>query len=60
MGMFLGAMGGDVQTIQMLHGREVPQAPLREQMRGAFKALGSKTKGWAKSFGILTALFEGT
>lgn len=59
MGMFLGAMNNDVQTVQMAHGREIPQAPLREQMRQAVKALGGKTRGWAKSFGILTALFEG-
>lgn len=31
-GMFLGAMG-DMQPLQMVNGREVPQAPLREQVR---------------------------
>lgn len=30
-GMFLGAMG-DMQPIHMINGREVPQAPLKEQV----------------------------
>lgn len=31
-GLFLGAMG-DMQPLRMINGREVPQAPLREQVR---------------------------
>jgi hypothetical protein len=58
LGAFMGAMG-DVSPIQIINGREVPVAPLREQMRGAFKSTAAKTGGWAKSFGILTALFGG-
>ena len=58
LGAFMGAMG-DVSPIQIVNGREVPVAPLREQMRGAFKSTAAKTGGWAKSFGILTALFGG-
>ncbi|CAM9281358.1 unnamed protein product, partial [Choristocarpus tenellus] len=30
-GMFLGAMG-DMQPLHMINGREVPQAPLKEQV----------------------------
>ena len=60
MGAFLSAMSNDVSHVQMLHGREVPAAPLREQLRAGVKGFGAKTRGWAKSFGILTALFEGT
>jgi len=59
MGLFLGAMGGDAQVLQLVKGREVPQAPFREQMRAAWKSTAGKSRGWAKSFGILTALFEG-
>jgi len=40
-------------------GREVPQSPLREQLRAAFKSTASKSMGWAKNFGIMTALFGG-
>jgi mitochondrial import inner membrane translocase subunit TIM22 len=59
MGLFLGAMGGDTQLLDLVKGKEVPQAPLREQMRSALKATQGKARGWAKSFGILTAMFEG-
>lgn len=38
---------------------QVPPAPLREQMRSGYKATGAKAKGWAKQFGVLTALFGG-
>lgn len=58
MGLFIGAMG-DNSPIQVINGREVPQAPLREQIRAGFKGTASKTYGWAKSFGVLTALFGG-
>ena len=59
LGLFMGAMSGDVSPIQIVNGREVPQAPLREQVRAAFKATGSKSIGWMKNFGVLTALFGG-
>jgi import inner membrane translocase subunit TIM22 len=58
MGIFMGAMS-DPSPIVVLKGREVPQAPLREQVRSAYKATAFKSYGWAKSFGILTALFGG-
>ena len=38
---------------------QVPPAPLREQMRSGYKATGAKAVGWAKQFGVLTALFGG-
>jgi import inner membrane translocase subunit TIM22 len=58
LGVFMGAMG-DVSPIQVLQGREVPQAPLREQLRSAFKSTGLKSAGWARNFGVLSALFGG-
>jgi import inner membrane translocase subunit TIM22 len=58
MGLFMGAMG-DVTPIQISQGREVPQAPVREQLRSAMRSTGQKSAGWAKSFGVLTALFGG-
>jgi import inner membrane translocase subunit TIM22 len=59
MGLFMGAMG-DVSPIQIRYGKEVPQPPLREAARAAFKSTVGKMSGWAKSFGVLTALFGGT
>jgi import inner membrane translocase subunit TIM22 len=56
LGLFMGAMG-DVSPIEIIQGREVPQAPLREQTRAAFRSVVGKAGGWAKSFGVLSALF---
>ena len=56
MGIFMGAMG-DVSPIVIINGKEVPIAPLREQLRGAYKSTLAKSVGWAKNFCILTALF---
>ena len=58
LGVFMGAMG-DSSPVQILHGREVPTAPLREQLRVAMKATAGKSRSWAKSFGVLSALFGG-
>ena len=54
----MGAMG-DVSPIQIAQGREVPQAPLREQVRAAWKGTANKAGSWGRSFGVLTALFGG-
>lgn len=60
LGLFMGAMSSDSSSgIQIIQGREVPMAPLREQVRSASKALVGKSIGWAKSFGVMTALFGG-
>jgi mitochondrial import inner membrane translocase subunit TIM22 len=58
LGVFMGAMG-DSSSIQIINGREVPQAPLREQMRSAMRATGAKSLGMGKTFGTLTALIGG-
>lgn len=58
LGVFMGAMG-DSSSIQIVNGREVPQAPLREQMRSALRATGTRAVGMAKTFGTLTALIGG-
>ncbi|CAM9295936.1 unnamed protein product [Phaeothamnion confervicola] len=58
-GMFLGAMG-DMQPIQMINGREVPQAPLREQMRAAYRQTSTRSLSMARNFGTFSALLLGT
>ena len=58
MGVFMAGLG-DVSPIQILHGKEVPQAPLREQFRSGYKSLYGKAGGWGRSFALMTALFEG-
>ena len=58
MGLFMGMMG-DPSPIKIVKGREVPQPPAREAIRSAFKSVVGSSKGWAKSFGLMTALFGG-
>ncbi len=58
LGLFMGAMG-DNSAFQIVNGREVPQPPLREQLRSAYKSTAAKAGGWARNFGVLTALFGG-
>lgn len=58
-GAFMGSMGGAESSIEIIQGREVPQAPLREQMRQGFKQLSSKSFGMGRTFGVLSALFGG-
>ncbi|KAG5175089.1 mitochondrial import inner membrane translocase subunit TIM22 [Tribonema minus] len=55
-GMFLGAMG-DMQPIQVINGREVPQAPLGEQARAAYLGTKSRSLGMAKNFASFSAIF---
>ena len=55
----MGAMGDVSPAIRIIQGREVPQAPLREQMRAAYRSTANNTYGWCKSFAVLTALFGG-
>lgn len=58
LGLFMGAMG-DVSPIQIVNGKEVPQAPVREVLRAGYKSTAGKAVGWAKNFGVLTAMFGG-
>lgn len=57
MGLIMGAMGDTAP--QILHGREIPQAPIREHFRQMYKISGSRMSGWAKQFCMLSALFGG-
>ena len=41
MGVFLGAMSDTTPPILAIGGKEVPQAPLREQVKVAFRATGT-------------------
>jgi len=58
MGFFFGMMGDN--TLQVAQGREVPTAPVRESLRSSIKALMAKSRNMALTFGVLTALFEGS
>lgn len=51
LGLFSSFMG-DVNPIQIINGREVPQAPLREQVRAGFKSTLSRAGSYSKQFGV--------
>lgn len=50
-GLFLGAMG-DMQPLQMVNGRQVPQAPFKEQVSGPASVLPVQC-GWCRLFRVL-------
>ena len=58
MGLFMGMMN-DPSPHKVVNGREVPMSPMREVMRTASRATWSNSMGWARSFGVMTALFGG-
>lgn len=59
MGTFFGVLGSDPSVAFGPGGRVVPQAPLGEQMRTAWRSLGDKAIWYMKSFAVITALFSG-
>ena len=46
MGVFLGAMSDATPPVQVIGGKEVPQAPLREQLRVTMRATADKSLYW--------------
>jgi len=60
MGVFLGAMSDMSSPITVLNGKEVPQAPLREQMRTTMRATAEKSMYWSRNFAFITAVFGGS
>ena len=60
MGVFLGAMSDMTPPVTVIGGKEVPQAPLREQMRTTMRATGDKCIYWSRNFAFITGVFGGT
>lgn len=60
MGVFLGAMSDMTPPVTVINGREVPQAPLKEQMRTTLRATGEKSLYWARNFAFITGVFGGS
>eukprot|EP00904_Undaria_pinnatifida_P013153 jgi/Undpi1/8969/HiC_scaffold_26.g11430.m1 len=58
-GLFLGAMG-DMQPLQMVNGRQVPQAPFKEQARVAYKQTAERSISLGKNFASFSAIFMGS
>ncbi|GAX14591.1 hypothetical protein FisN_6Lh371 [Fistulifera solaris] len=60
MGLFLGALSDTTPPVQVIGGRDVPQAPLREQMRVVMRATAEKSRYWAGNFAFITGVFAGS
>jgi len=60
MGVFLGAMSDMTPPVAVINGREVPQAPLKEQMRTALRATAEKSIYWSRNFAFITGVFGGS
>jgi mitochondrial import inner membrane translocase subunit TIM22 len=60
MGVFLGAMSDATPPVQVIAGKEVPQAPLREQMRATMRATGAKSMYWCRNFAFISGVFGGS
>lgn len=60
MGVFMGALTDMTPPVTMIEGREVPQAPLREQARTTLRATADKSLYWCRQFAFITGVFGGT
>jgi len=60
MGVFLGAMSDMTPPVTVIGGKEVPQAPLKEQMRTTMRATAEKSMYWCRQFAFITGVFSGS
>jgi import inner membrane translocase subunit TIM22 len=60
MGVFMGALTDMTPPVTIIGGREVPQAPLREQARTTLRATADKSLYWCRQFAFITGVFGGT
>jgi mitochondrial import inner membrane translocase subunit TIM22 len=60
MGVFLGAMSDATPPVQVIGGKEVPAAPLREQLRVTLRATATKSLYWARNFSFIPGVFGGS
>ena len=60
MGVFIGAMSDMNPPLSVVNGKEVPQAPLKEQMRTAMRSTAEKSLYWSRNFAFITGVFGGS
>jgi mitochondrial import inner membrane translocase subunit TIM22 len=60
MGVFLGAMSDATPPLQIIGGKDVPQAPLREQVKLTMRATADKSFYWCRNFAFITGVFGGS
>jgi len=59
MGVFFGVLGADPNVAVGPGGRVVPQPPLFDQVRSAWRGIGERATWYCKSFAYITAVFSG-
>ena len=60
LGVFLGAMSDMTPPVTIINGKDVPQAPLKEQMHTTLRATAEKSLYWCRQFAFITGVFGGT
>ncbi|KAL7543510.1 hypothetical protein ACHAXR_012796 [Thalassiosira sp. AJA248-18] len=60
MGVFMGALTDMTPPVTIIEGREVPQAPLKEQVRTTLRATADKSIYWCRQFAFITGVFGGS
>jgi import inner membrane translocase subunit TIM22 len=60
MGVFLGAMSDATSPVTIINGKDVPQAPVKEQMKLTMRATADKSLYWCRSFAFITGVFGGS
>jgi len=60
MGVFLGAMSDATPPVTVIAGKDVPQAPLREQIKVTMRATADKSIYWCRNFAFITGVFGGS
>ncbi|KAL7456431.1 hypothetical protein ACHAXS_000382 [Conticribra weissflogii] len=60
MGVFMGALTDMTPPVTVIDGKEVPQAPLKEQMRTTLRATAEKSLYWCRQFAFITGVFGGS
>jgi mitochondrial import inner membrane translocase subunit TIM22 len=60
MGVFLGAMSDATPPMTIINGKEIPTAPLKEQMKLTLRATAEKSMYWCRNFAFITGVFGGS
>ena len=60
LGLFLGALGSDPGMQFHTSGKDLPSAPVWDQMRVSWRATGKRAIGMGQNFAVITAIFQGT
>ena len=60
MGVFMGALTDMSPPMTVFEGRDVPQAPLREQMLATMRATADKSIYWCRQFAFIMGVFGGS